>query len=352
MAKGINATPEFSGKAFNPYAAGNFGKDEGSIRFAQACIEGGGYVCWEAYQAEWATKKEALNHMRRYPHSHIIPFEESLPGVTRNIIWVFGAFSFPWPYADGFASVNYNAYLDMQFQFIATHPALFGLGGVHIWRSGYCDEERVRWFGRFFRHYCIEGNTGRVTGDPYLLTHIANPDFTDGTEGWTLNPASEGSIAARERDQFGKLLGRHYRGPDTFLWTKRDAARPNTFSQRIRGLSPGRLYSVKMFSGDYGAFAEGRSEEQVHPVSLDINGCDLLEGSEYQYQVPFPTRARMGEFTRQHPFWLNYHWHVFRAAAPTAMLSISDWKAAEEPGGPAGQELLYTYIEVKPYLEK
>ena len=340
----------FPGKAFYPYAAGAFGKDEGSVAFAEACIEGGGYVCWEAYLAEWPTLKQGLNAMRRYPHVHVIPFEEKLPGVTRNIIWVFGVFSFPWPYADGYASVNYNAYLDMQFQFIATHPALFGLGGVHVWRTGYSDEERVRWFGRMFRHYCIEGRTGRANPHPYLLGHIRNPDFAEGAAGWTLEPAAEGSIEAGEREGFGKFIGRYYRGPDTFLVTRRQAERPNVFSQEIRGLQAGRLYSVKMFTGDHGALVEGASRREVHPVSLEVLGAQALPGPRHSYQTPFPTRSRMDGFTDREPFWLNYHWQVFRATGVTATLRISDWRSPQDPGGPEGAELLYTFIEVKPYL--
>ena len=38
---------------------------------------------------------------------------------------------------------------------------------------------------------------------------------------------------------------------DTFLWMKRSEKGPNTFSQTIKDLEPGRLYSMKMFTCDY-----------------------------------------------------------------------------------------------------
>lgn len=341
----------FPGKAFYPYAAGRFGKDQGSIPFAKVCIEGGGYPCWEAYIAEWPTLKLALNKLREYPYEHVIPFEEKLPGVTKKLIWVFGVFSFPWPYADGYANVNYNAYLDMQFQFIATHPALFGLGGMHIWRSGYCDEERLRWCARLFRHYALEGNTNRLSADPYMLTHIENPDFVEGLKHWEVSPARENSVFATAQKGFGKFIGRYYRGPDSFLVTRRDPEKPNVVRQVIRNLEPGRLYSVKMFTGDYGAFQSGNSTRELHAVSLQIKGAELLSGPQYRYQQAFPTRERLGNFTEQKPFWLNLHWLVFRATAPTAELVISDWKTPQNPGGPQDQTLLYTYVEVKPYLD-
>ena len=38
---------------------------------------------------------------------------------------------------------------------------------------------------------------------------------------------------------------------DSFLWMKRSEKGPNTFSQSIRDLEPGRLYSMKMLACDY-----------------------------------------------------------------------------------------------------
>ena len=55
-------------------------------------------------------------------------------------------------------------------------------------------------------------------------------------------------------------------------------------------------------------------------------------------------------FSRDNQPWLNYYWRVFRAKAPTAKLTISDWVSADEPGGPVGQELIFNFIEVQPYF--
>lgn len=48
---------------------------------------------------------------------------------------------------------------------------------------------------------------------------------------------------------------------------------------------------------------------------------------------------------------MNYHFEVFRAKGERARLTVSDWASAAEPGGPAGQELMFNFIEVQPYLE-
>jgi len=42
---------------------------------------------------------------------------------------------------------------------------------------------------------------------------------------------------------------------------------------------------------------------------------------------------------------------VFRALGTTAKLTISDWIDATDPGGPIGQEILYNFVEVQPYIE-
>lgn len=350
MVKRIAQDPALKGKGFFPYVAGRFGDDAGSIEFARGCIATGGMICREAYIAEFATLAEGLNGLRRGAARMVDATEDALPGAIMHTVWVPGVFSFPWPYADGYPHVNYNAYLDMQFQYIATHPAFFGLGGMHIWRSGYTDEERLRWVGRFFAHYGIEGNTHRVTADPYLLTHIVNPDFTAGLSGWTVEAASAGSVAASSYKGYGSLQGRLYRGNDTFALLRRSAERPNVLSQTIRGLQVGRLYSVKLLSADYGELQAGKSSKTVHPMSVLIEGGELIEGTKHQYQEAFPTRARVGEFTTENPLYLNLHWHVFRATGATATLRISDWRAPDDPGGAAGQELMVNFVEVKPFL--
>lgn len=40
----------------------------------------------------------------------------------------------------------------------------------------------------------------------------------------------------------------------------------------------------------------------------------------------------------------------FRAAGDTAALTVSDWKSEKDPGGPVGQELMFNFIEIQPYI--
>ena len=42
---------------------------------------------------------------------------------------------------------------------MANHPVMSGLGGLEWWTSLQADEETVRFVGKLYRHYAIEGRT-------------------------------------------------------------------------------------------------------------------------------------------------------------------------------------------------
>jgi hypothetical protein len=49
---------------------------------------------------------------------------------------------------------------------------------------------------------------------------------------------------------------------------------------------------------------------------------------------------------------MNYHWRLFRARDKTARLVVCDWTTGKETGDAIGQELIYNFIEIQPYLEE
>src|SRR6266487_541834 len=167
----------------------------------------------------------------------------------------------------------------------SNHPSTSGRRGQEWWTSVLADEETVRFVGRLYRHYAIEGKTGMLTGDPLFLTHLQNADFEKGTEGWTLHPAEAGTIAVKSFPRYGRIEGR-FMGlgrpadpehiGDTFLWMRRSAKGPNTFSQTIKNLQPGRLYSLKMFVCDYNdliAAKPKKIEEAKSTATVVIEGA-------------------------------------------------------------------------------
>src|SRR5206468_5902383 len=122
----------------------------------------------------------------------------------------------------------------------------------------------------------IERKTGMLTKDPLFLTHIQNADFEKGTESWTLHLAEDGTMAVKSFPRYGRIEGR-FMGlgrpadpehiGDTFLWMRRSEKGPNTFSQPIKDLQPGRLYSLKMFTCDYQDLInpQKKTKEEAHP---------------------------------------------------------------------------------------
>jgi hypothetical protein len=203
----------------------------------------------------------------------------------------------------------------------------------------------------------MEGRTNMLTSDPLFLTHLHNADFEQGTEGWTLHPAETGTIEARRFPRYGRIEGR-YMGlgrpadpehiGDTFLWMKRSEKGPNTFSQTIHGLQPGRLYSLKMFSCDYADLINPKPKkmEEVTPFlgKVTIRGVDHDMKRSFIEMYASTPEPKI-------PIWITYHWKVFRAKSTNAQLMVSDWPGESKPGALFGQEQTFNFLEVQPYHE-
>jgi hypothetical protein len=283
-------------------------------------------------------------------------WEAKTPGVTRQLVIAFGLFSMPPGGINKQPNVDYHVWMDQQMNIVANHPVMAGMGGLEWWTSLLADEETVRFVGKLYRHYAIEGKTEMHTRDPLFLTHIQNADFENGTEGWNLHPAEEGTIAVKSFPRYGRIEGR-YMGlgrpadpehiGDTFLWMRRSAKRPNTFSQTIKDLEPGRLYSLKMFACDYDDLVnpKTRKKEEIKPI-----GTVVIEGVEVDAKRSF-TEVYASSPEPKIPVCITYFWKVFRAKTTTANLTVSDWPGEKEPGGPFGQEQTFNFLEIQPYHE-
>ncbi|HVV72790.1 MAG TPA: hypothetical protein VHI52_15055, partial [Verrucomicrobiae bacterium] len=134
---------------------------------------------------------------------------------------------------------------------------------------------------------------------------------------------------------------------DTFLCLKRSTNGPNTFSQTLQDLKPGRLYSLKMFSCDY--------DDLVHPKAKRLEdaqtmGTIILADADIDATRSFDEVYASSPEPKV-PVCIKYYWRIFRAKATTARLTVSDWKTATDPGGPIGQEQAFNFIEVQPYHE-
>ena len=252
---------------------------------------------------------------------------------------------------------DFRAHLDMQMQALATNPEFFGLWGVEAYRSHNVDEEILNCMGMLLRHYCIEGKTVRMLSDPYELKHIVNADFTDGTQGWKVQAAEPGSVSTATFAGYGTIEGRYPRKigiGDTFAVLTRSAKAPNTVSQQLRGLTPGRLYSLKAFTGDYAGLQTGKTRKDQHGLSITLEAAEIQPGG---FSRPFVSHdfpavlAAYAKVAGKPPFWMTYHWLRFRATSPTAVLTLGDWTKPGEPGGPARQQTMVNFVEVQPVME-
>ena len=279
------------------------------------------------------------------------------PTVREQMVLTFGLFSMPPGGINKQPNVDYHVWMDQQMNVVANHPAMMGIGGLNWWTSLQADEETVRFVGKLYRHYAIEGKTELLTKDPLFLTHIQNADFEKQLDDWTLHAAEEGSIQAKSFPRYGRIQGR-YMGlgrpadpehiGDTFLWMKRSEKGPNTFSQTVKDLQPGRLYSLKMYTCDYQDLINPQTKTQEKAQSFI--GNIAIEGVEVDGNRSF-NEAYLSSPEPPIPVWITYHWMVFRAKSPTATLTVSDWDLTQPPPATFGQEQTFNFLEIQPYHE-
>ncbi len=345
----IYADAKFAGRSFDAFTTLLYGNDV-TEEFSRAVVAGEGHICWESYFGEYRSRQEAADAYQGMVRK-MVRWQKALPDINRKMIIVLSYMEQPTYSWNFYPSVDFKVGMEMQYRLLATHPVFAGLGGLSQWASSYADEETIRWSGRLYRHYCIEGKTEPLSDDPFVLTHIRNPDFEDGSSGWTIEAAEPGSAEVRTKAGFGYLQARSHDVGNRFVWTRRAASGPNVFSQPIRNLEPGRLYSMKMVTADYQNMENGVSAKQADGVRIALEGVDVDEARSFQYNFPQHYGRVLGPFKRGNLFWMNYHWRVFRATETSGKLVVSDWTADGEPGGPVGQELIYNFIEIQPYLE-
>src|SRR5262249_52926165 len=157
------------------------------------------------------------------------------------------------------------------------------------------------------------GKTEMLTRDPLFLTHIQNADFVDGVKGWTVRAAEDGSVTTKSFPRYGRIEGRYPRDRepigDTFLWINRSAKGPNTFSETIKDLQPGRLYGMKMFTCDYQVLTRPQ-KKQMHEANKFI-GSIVLEGVELDRKRSFMEMYASNPEPKI-PVWITYHWRIFK----------------------------------------
>jgi hypothetical protein len=345
--------PGYAGHFILPYVGYNIFDYEKSSRFIKTIVDHGSYFANEVYLHEYDSEGRAWLHINDGLGSLMDDWERAVPGATEKMVVALSYLEREW----WNAGADFNVFMDMQFEHLATRPEFFGLGGIEEYVSHHTTEEYVRWAGQLSRHYGLEGHTERLGSDPYSVSHITNGDFEHGTDGWEIQPAEAGSMKLTSHVGYGCLENRYPYFPYTdtpLLWTRRSADKPNVFSQQIENLEPGRLYSVRVNTGDYLELVKGESVEDQQAISIQVDNAELVtdwyQNGAGAGESRIMAAYRVPPFGAENRYYLNQHRRVFRANGPTARLTISDWVSADGPGGPVGQELVFNFIQVKPYL--
>ena len=350
----LAADPAFRGRQWIPFVSGLAGDP-----FGKQLIEAVRKADWpfsiEFYLPELPTEAANLAQLRKRLVSEGRYYERAVPGCLRSAIFSPMYSSIPSCMTNTCPTANFRVHLDMQMEILANEPVYAGLYGIQFYRSPYADPDTLRCSGRLLRHYCIEGHKDRCFHDPYELKHLRNPDFDEGTAHWELRPAEAGSISTGKKLGYNALQGRwpgYQPYGRAFLIMKRSVKTPNAFSQEITHLEPGRLYSLKMITADHQELLHGASRSALHAISIALDGVEPQTGPQDAFSCPFHSGANEAGFTEARPLWMNYHWRVFRAKGATAPLTVSDWKNVAAAGGPAGQELMFNFLELQPYLSE
>lgn len=328
-----------TGKVFYPFLTDRpLYEGKSTRRFADTVMKHGGRLVPEHYVSEQSTP-ELMDATFDELREEVLGWQKIRPDATRHIIPALGYMMMPGETENCNPAVDYKVAMDRQMYLLANDPAYRGLYGVMWYKSCYADEETARWSSRLFRHYCIEGKTNLLSdqlGFTYRLQHLKNPDFDEGLSDWQISPAEKGSISAGRMDGMVALQGRMVKPAmgDHFLITRRSALHPNEFSQVIKGLRPGKLYSMKMYTIDRRDALNPQPNKRNTPLSIRIDNAEIL--GEHSFD----------EIVRN----FNYHWRVFRTKGSHARLTVSDWPTPTAPGGESGQEILYNFIEIQPYF--
>ena len=356
--KRLGADERYTNKMMYAYVGGSGKKLNQEIigtNFVRTVIGCGYRIALERYLHEMSSEQGSKDALQTFVNG-IADWEAKEPGVKKQMVIAFGLFSMPPGGLNKQPNVDYHVWMDQQMNTVANHTSLSGVGGLEWWTSLLADEETMRFVGKLYRHYAIEGKTEMLTRDPLFLTHVQNGDFEHGTEAWTLRLAEPGTIAVKNFPRYGRIEGR-FMGlgrpadpehiGDTFLSMKRSEKGPNTFSQTIKNLEPGRLYSMKMFSCDYDDLVNPKPKKSDETRST---GTVAIEGVDIDSKKSF-TEVYSSTPEPKIPVCITYYWRVFRAKATTAKLTVSDWLSEKEPGRAAGQEQTFNFVEIQPYWE-
>lgn len=342
------------------YCIKNWHSNKKASDLHRAIIDSGFFFAPEIYIEEKPSEAEAkiecltqlVDMLYRWKRDSFFPLRQIVVTLSNCTGIICSNDRYPW--------VDYKVFYEMQIRSLALDPRLDGLGGITAWVNTYADEETLRWMGKLYRHYCIEGKTSPLymnNGYSYNLDYVRNSEFMEEFKHWKIIPAQKGSIYLQEILWYGANRGTHnnffVQGPgDTFAVMRTFANKPNELRQEIKRLIPGKTYCARIISGDFTALKNNDVKNKILPVSITIEGGELIPGkcnltsilAGRGVSMPLPIMAKKT--------LVNYHMVVFRALQPEADLVITDRFKDGTTDLKEGDEVMVNFIEVQPYFEK
>ena len=166
--KRLRADERYKDKTLYAYVGGSGKKLNQEIigtNFIRTVIDCGYRVALERYLHEMSSEQGSKAALDTFIDG-IADWEAKEPGVTKQMVIAFGLFSMPPGGINKQPNVDYHVWMDQQMNLVANHPVLSGVAGLAWWTSLLADEETVRFVGKLYRHYAIEGKTNMLTKDP------------------------------------------------------------------------------------------------------------------------------------------------------------------------------------------
>jgi len=310
---------------------------------------GNGRLLVELYCQPQLTEAACTTYLKGKLTDTARSFKAFLPSVLGNTEMILGNFTqMPLISLDHYPEIDYKYFLDMQLNLIANHPEFRGLAGVGYWGSYYADEEMLRWSFRLMRHYAVEGKKGMLSaeyGYQFRPGLLQNGDFEHGFESWSLAPARAGSLCTGSIAQYGAGVQKRWAAGsgvgDTFCLMKRNADGVNKISQTIKGLIPGKLYSLQFMTADYLDVIAHKVNPRRLGLDAVLANAEIIKDKSFVYVDVNGFGSGAKQYGRT-----NLHRIIFRATVPETAVTFSDASALP------GEELILNFVQLRPYFNE
>jgi len=306
---------------------------------------GDSIIKYESYCQPVEDEKAAEAYIRNIIVETAKSLERTFPGAVKNLCMYMINSNMPSTLTAAYlTNVDLKYYLDMQFNLIANDPALEGLAMAGNWGSNYSDNEMVRWTGRLYRHYLIEGNTEMLSpryGFTYNVNFVKNSDFEKGLADWKI----EGTVKPGHTPTYGRAIEKRWSAPngigDYYAIMER-GSKPNVISQQMRGIKKGKYYKIQYITSDAeDVLMKKNGRPGDLSVECEIDGAEFVDKETVRYRAKGPFRK-----IDKNMFKVNLDCRVFKATKDDPVIRFTDKDVKP------GRKTALNYIYITPFFEE